>query len=135
MAHMHVCVCILKLSSIHLNKNMNLLVKNDDVCRGVSVCNGAIVTVTVVVIGVFVFAVVVVVVGVVELVPVLFSTIKTDVVASFSFVPYNHGQFSFESFSFNTVLAKIFDELMLVNDVLGIAKVCTDAVHSIDLLI
>lgn len=104
---------------------MNLLVKNDDVCRGVGVCNdAAIVTVTVVV---FVVCVAV------ELVSAQFSAIKTDVVALlFSFVPRNHGQFSFVSLSFNTVLAKLFDELMVVSDVLGVAQACT-VEHSIDL--
>lgn len=108
-----------------LNKNMNLLVKNDDVCR-VGVCNDAIVTVTVV------FVVVVDAVVVVELVPVLFLTIKTDDVASFSFAPHNHWQFSFATLSYNAVLAKLFDGLMF-SDVLGVAQVFT-VVHSIDLL-
>lgn len=115
---------------------MNLLVKNDDVCRGVGVCNDAIVTVTVAVFVVFVFvaAVAVVVFAVVEFVPPQFSTIKTDVVTSFSFAPHNHWQFSFASLSFNTVVAaELFDGLMLVSDVLGVAQVCT-VVHSIDLL-
>lgn len=104
---------------------MDLLVKNDDICRGVGVCcnDAAIVSVTVVVF---------VVCAAVELVPVRFSAIKTDVVASFSFVPHNHWQFSFMSFSLNTVLAKLFDGLIVVSDVLGVAQVCT-VEHSIDL--
>lgn len=36
------------------------------------------------------------------------------------------------SFSLNTVLAKLFDGLIVVSDVLGVAQVCT-VEHSIDL--
>lgn len=105
---------------------MNLLVKNDDVCRGVGVGNdAAIVTVTVV----FFTAVAC---AAVELVCVLFSAIKPDADGLLSSAPHNHWQFSLVSFPFNTVVAQLFDGPMVVSDVLGVAQVCT-VVHSIDL--